>query len=327
MKKGGSESPFGRRNWKKRWFILTGSTLEFFEAFDLVAGIPINKMGSLNVLGAEIKILNHRERNFVFSVESESLFYLCAENEGLMKTWIDCLTLAQSGISQRINFTELYEIFGLHEYDEPTLSVVNKAYRKAALKAHPDKGGDKADFKKLNEAFEVLSTKLEEDEYDRNPKNITFEAVIQKGVKGIGFGMVVVEDPKKGYIYIKEVLPTMRLQQLDEEAGRELRKGDKLIKVENDDVSEWPLTRVAQRLNDYRCPVNLPVRLTFTRRYVPVTDFEDDFFERDEPPKSTAPFSQNSSPVVSLCSFPCYPLYLFYCIVMSLYFFFSFLTE
>ena len=34
---------------------------------------------------------------------------------------------------------------------------VDKAYRRKSLRCHPDKGGDPEEFKKLNEAREVLS--------------------------------------------------------------------------------------------------------------------------------------------------------------------------
>jgi curved DNA-binding protein CbpA len=46
-----------------------------------------------------------------------------------------------------IDFTEYYEALGLDPDDEPTLAQINRAYRKAALKSHPDKGGDIAEVR------------------------------------------------------------------------------------------------------------------------------------------------------------------------------------
>jgi hypothetical protein len=44
FKKGRGESKlFGRKNWKKRWCILEGQYLTYFEDFDLEKKIPINK--------------------------------------------------------------------------------------------------------------------------------------------------------------------------------------------------------------------------------------------------------------------------------------------
>jgi hypothetical protein len=44
FKKGRGESKiFGRKNWKKRWCILEGQYLTYYEDFDLEKKIPINK--------------------------------------------------------------------------------------------------------------------------------------------------------------------------------------------------------------------------------------------------------------------------------------------
>lgn len=46
---------------------------------------------------------------------------------------------------------------GLNRHDiEQDKTVLTEAFRKAALKLHPDQGGDHADFAKLNEARKVL---------------------------------------------------------------------------------------------------------------------------------------------------------------------------
>ena len=43
---------------------------------------------------------------------------------------------------------------------------IKKAYRKGALKHHPDKGGDSAKFKELTQAYEILSTQQKRQQYD-----------------------------------------------------------------------------------------------------------------------------------------------------------------
>ena len=62
----------------------------------------------------------------------------------------------------------------------PTASdgEIRKAYRKAAIQSHPDKGGDPEVFKAIAEAYEVLSDASRRAAYDRFGK----AGVTQRGV-------------------------------------------------------------------------------------------------------------------------------------------------
>jgi DnaJ-class molecular chaperone len=61
--------------------------------------------------------------------------------------------------------TEYYNILGVEKNANP--DQIKQAYRKKAMYTHPDKGGSEEEFKKLNEAYEVLSDQNKRSNYDR----------------------------------------------------------------------------------------------------------------------------------------------------------------
>ncbi len=58
-----------------------------------------------------------------------------------------------------------YEILGVSR--DASKEDVKKAFRKLAHKHHPDKGGEEAKFKEINEAYQILSDERKRAEYDR----------------------------------------------------------------------------------------------------------------------------------------------------------------
>lgn len=73
---------------------------------------------------------------------------------------------------------KFYEVLGVPE--NATEDDIKKAYRKMALKYHPDKNKSpeaEAKFKSVSEAYEVLGDKTRRDKYDKvgdNPVNNSF---------------------------------------------------------------------------------------------------------------------------------------------------------
>ena len=58
----------------------------------------------------------------------------------------------------------LYDVLGVSK--EASETDIKKAYRKLAIKHHPDKGGDEETFKKISEAYGILSDKDKKRQYD-----------------------------------------------------------------------------------------------------------------------------------------------------------------
>ena len=59
----------------------------------------------------------------------------------------------------------MYDVLGVSKDASP--EDIKKAYRKLALKHHPDRGGDPEQFKKLQEAYEVLSDPQKRQNFDQ----------------------------------------------------------------------------------------------------------------------------------------------------------------
>lgn len=55
----------------------------------------------------------------------------------------------------------------LHVEKTADAQQIKKAYRKLAIKHHPDKGGDPEQFKEITRAYEVLSDEEKRKKYDR----------------------------------------------------------------------------------------------------------------------------------------------------------------
>lgn len=60
---------------------------------------------------------------------------------------------------------DYYSILGVSK--TASEAEVKKAYRKKAHQLHPDKGGDKAKFQEINEAYQVLGDKNKRAQYDQ----------------------------------------------------------------------------------------------------------------------------------------------------------------
>jgi molecular chaperone DnaJ len=77
---------------------------------------------------------------------------------------------------------DYYDILGIPRGSSN--DEIKKAFRKKAHELHPDKGGDEAAFKEINEAYQVLGDPKKREAYDR----FGHAAFQQGGAGGSGFG-------------------------------------------------------------------------------------------------------------------------------------------
>ena len=75
---------------------------------------------------------------------------------------------------------DYYATLGISK--DASVDEIKKAFRRKAVKHHPDQGGDEAKFKELNEAYEILSNPEKKQRYDQ------FGAAGVGGSNGFGRG-------------------------------------------------------------------------------------------------------------------------------------------
>ncbi|MHA1727460.1 MAG: DnaJ C-terminal domain-containing protein [Promethearchaeota archaeon] len=83
----------------------------------------------------------------------------------------------KSGTNKR----DYYEVLGVDKNSKP--DEIKRAFRKLAMKYHPDRGGDESKFKEIQEAYSVLSDNEKRSTYDR----YGFDSPAFEGFGGNGF--------------------------------------------------------------------------------------------------------------------------------------------
>ena len=71
--------------------------------------------------------------------------------------------------------TELYDILGINS--DASEKEIKKAYHKKSLVEHPDKGGNVENFKKINEAYEILKDNDKRQIYDKHGKDAVLNGI------------------------------------------------------------------------------------------------------------------------------------------------------
>jgi DnaJ homolog subfamily A member 2 len=90
--------------------------------------------------------------------------------------------MGERGPPKEVDNNKFYEVLGVGKNATP--DEIKKAFRKAALKNHPDRGGDKEKFQELQNAHEVLTDEKKRSIYDKYG-----EEGLKEGGGGGGGGM------------------------------------------------------------------------------------------------------------------------------------------
>src|SRR5690606_8003107 len=81
---------------------------------------------------------------------------------------------------------DYYEVLGVGK--GASADEIKKAFRKAAVQHHPDKGGDEAKFREINESYEVLKDPSKRQRYDQFGHAGVGSSAASDGMGGNPFG-------------------------------------------------------------------------------------------------------------------------------------------
>ncbi len=85
-----------------------------------------------------------------------------------------------------VDTTKFYTLLEVEK--DATFDEIKKAFRKKALRMHPDKGGDPEIFKEMTHAYEILSDSTKRDIYDKYGEEGINEGMAEGGGGPGGFG-------------------------------------------------------------------------------------------------------------------------------------------
>ena len=189
-----------RRLWKKQWHALRGNFLYYYAGSDSTSA----HAGMIALKDAKTQIFMHHTRVHCFEISHRDRRSVCFEaaSDENKHEWIQHICSAALGPVNAPPTSKLY-FSTLQLEPDATLQEIRRAFRKLALKSHPDKvrvthpsqrtlssaralhsdkGGDVAQFLLVTEAYEVLvsirETELEEQVRSFTPaaKSLTLSA-------------------------------------------------------------------------------------------------------------------------------------------------------
>jgi hypothetical protein len=124
------------------------------------------------VKGVELRTVTHKNKTHCFVVRHPDRrpVYLSAASENEKFAWLEAIEKAsemkEKSADGKIDLSEYFTCLNLDptKQAEHTVKIIDKAYKRAALKAHPDKGGDSFKFKAVTDAYEIIMSTIQEEE-------------------------------------------------------------------------------------------------------------------------------------------------------------------
>lgn len=280
---------------RKVWVVLDRQQLTWYDSLDLSSQLPKKLKGVLFIRDASIKKVKDPSATHAIQIicnDNKTLFG--CENDTICSSWYKALIRALPLHTQQAEKASLprkyMEVLCL-DYDEKlTKGAIARSYKRLCLKEHPDKGGDVEKFNQINTAYNYLIALQAAEEELEKTVPLQYEATIRKKSGKLGLCMSVNEDRINERLLVGRVQEEIDVVEIDPEAGGYVKPGDRIIGIDHDDCSHWPLSRLLPRLGLVRVPVGGTVVFTFERRVAPdELDDDDDFSEMTPLPSPVPP--------------------------------------
>ena len=147
-KKGTGDGTFGRKSWKKRWFVLEDGYLFYYENLDTKSDEAVSLKGKISIEGCLCDEVEHHTKKFAFKIGHESdatrkEMIVHADDEKSQKQWVSAINSAIHTIAENAAIPPISDcliLLGLEntsvddESKFPQQSEITRAYRKACLK-------------------------------------------------------------------------------------------------------------------------------------------------------------------------------------------------
>lgn len=297
-----TKSYYSPADFEILWIEVDGEIMTFFEEIDVGKQMPIRKRGQTLIRSFIIEIMDAYELGIncglrISSPDRLYVTYFECENLLISNPWYSALINASMHFAhteERVNDRKAsYDLLGLEQSEPLSKSNISRAFKKRALSAHPDKGGNMALFDQVKKAQLTLLTILSEGIKWDSTNVVTYEAVLVKIAGPVGLGLDVRVDVWHKHFFVDSVDSQAQIISISE--GFSIEKGDVLVSIDHDDCSSWPLSRLKARLGPMRVPVGSSTRITFKRSLVEGVD--DDESSSDVVKYSDAPESSHSASV------------------------------
>jgi hypothetical protein len=261
--------------YKKRWVELQGHVLQVKDDFSTKATAPVkSKINVLDCVVSKVEEDTSLNMHHVFEIapdpesknpyKNTKSYRFAAVDDETLDTWMNALRIEVDRRNERnLTIESLCRVLKMPAptKEEPvTKEKAKKAYRKLMVSVHPDKGGDEAEFMRVQKAHDSIVKYLER---EKSETRTTYDVTIMKTADGIGLN--VEEEEATGEIVMKGMSDTCKILEITRQAGGTFKEGDVLQRIDDENVSEWRFSRVKARLSDDRYPTGSKITFQFTR--------------------------------------------------------------